>query len=77
MVIAALGAKPRRIGGLDKVVVGQKLTPDAIEDICHEAFRQCHPLDSLIVEIEWRRAMVPVYVRRACAEVLSQSPAAA
>ncbi len=77
LVIAALGAKPRRIAGLDKVVVGQKLTPDAIEEICHEAFRQCHPLDSLIVEIEWRRAMVPVYVRRAFAEVLGQSRAAA
>jgi 4-hydroxybenzoyl-CoA reductase subunit beta len=77
LVVSALGAKPRRIGGLDKIIVGERPTADRIEEVARQAFRQCHPLDNLIVEVEWRRAMVPVYVRRAFREVLGQARAAA
>jgi 4-hydroxybenzoyl-CoA reductase subunit beta len=64
LVVAALGAKPRIIGGLDKIVVGKRPTDDVIDEVARQAYRQCNPLDNIIVEIEWRRAMVPVYVRR-------------
>lgn len=70
LVVSALGAKPRRIGGLNKLATGKKLTPDLIEEVSDQAYRQCNPLDNLIVEIEWRRAMVPVFVRRAFREIL-------
>jgi 4-hydroxybenzoyl-CoA reductase subunit beta len=33
------------------------------------AFKQCHPLENLIVDPDWRHAMVPVYVRRALEEM--------
>ena len=36
-----------------------------IEALAERAYRQCHPLENIIVDPEWRRAMVPVYVRRA------------
>jgi CO/xanthine dehydrogenase FAD-binding subunit len=72
LVVAALGAKPRRIGRLDELAVGEKLTADLIEEIGRQAHRQCHPLENIIVEIEWRRAMVPVYVRRAFGEIANQ-----
>ena len=77
LVVAALAAKPRRIGGLNKIVVGERLTAEAIEEVARQAYRQCNPLDNIIVEIEWRRAMVPVYVRRAFNEILGRSLAAA
>ena len=77
LVVAALGAKPRRIGGLEVVAVGRKLTSDVIEEVAQQAYRQCNPLDNLIVEIEWRRAMVPVFVRRAFDEVLGRPRAVA
>jgi CO/xanthine dehydrogenase FAD-binding subunit len=77
LVVSALGAKPRTIGGLDKIVVGERLSADAIEEIASQAHRQCNPLDNLIVEIEWRRAMVPVFVRRAFREILDGDIAAA
>ncbi|NIR44673.1 MAG: hypothetical protein GWN99_10240 [Gemmatimonadetes bacterium] len=70
LVISALGAKPRAIGGLDKIAAGKRLTAEVIEAIAEQAHRQCHPLDNIIVEIEWRRAMVPVYVRRALQDLL-------
>ncbi len=77
LVVSALGAKPRRIGGLDRIIVGERPTADRIEEVARQAFRQCHPLDNLIVEIEWRRAMVPVFVRRAFEDVLGGARAAA
>lgn len=70
VVVAALGAKPRAIGGMEKIAVGERLRPDVIEAVAQQAYRQCHPLDNLIVEIEWRRAMVPVYVRRGLHQLL-------
>lgn len=75
LVVSALAAKPRVIGGLEKVAVGKKPTADVIGEIAAQAHRQCNPLDNIIVEIEWRRAMVPVYVRRAFDAILAESSA--
>jgi 4-hydroxybenzoyl-CoA reductase subunit beta len=72
LVVSGLGAKPRRIGGLDDVIVGARPSKERIEEIARQAYRQCNPLDNIIVDIEWRRAMVPVYVRRAFDEVMIQ-----
>ncbi|HYW10673.1 MAG TPA: FAD binding domain-containing protein [Longimicrobium sp.] len=63
LVVSALGSRPRVVAGLDKLAVGQRLA-DAAEGVAQQAFRQCHPLENLIVDPDWRRAMVPVYVRR-------------
>ena len=63
LVVSALGARPRVVSGLDKLIAGQRLA-DAAEAVAQQAFKQCHPLENLIVDPEWRRAMVPVYVRR-------------
>jgi len=71
LVVAALGAKPRRIGGLDTLMVGERVTPERIDEVAQQAYRQCNPLDNIIVDVEWRRAMVPVYVRRAFQEATS------
>jgi CO/xanthine dehydrogenase FAD-binding subunit len=51
------------------MAVGSRLTASVVEEVAQEAFRQCHPLDSIPVDAEWRRAMVPVLVRRALAEI--------
>jgi 4-hydroxybenzoyl-CoA reductase subunit beta len=69
MVVSALGARPRAISGLEKVAAGQTLTDDVADAIAQRAFQQCHPLTNIIVDPEWRRAMVPVYVRRALSEL--------
>jgi CO/xanthine dehydrogenase FAD-binding subunit len=69
MVVSALGARPRVIAGLDKVAIGQELTPEVAEAIAQRAYQQCHPLTNIIVDPDWRRAMVPVYVHKALAEL--------
>jgi 4-hydroxybenzoyl-CoA reductase subunit beta len=68
LVVTALGSRPRVVAGLEKVALGRPLG-EAAPDIVESAHRQCHPLENIIVDTEWRRAMVPVYVRRALAEI--------
>ena len=77
LVVSALGARPRTIARLDELAVGERITDEVIEAVAMQAHKQCHPLDNLIVDPEWRRAMVPVHVRRAFREVLSGGRAAA
>jgi 4-hydroxybenzoyl-CoA reductase subunit beta len=69
IVVSALGARPRVIAGLDKVAGGRPLDAETIDAIAGRAFQQCHPLTNIIVDPEWRRAMVPIHVRRALRQI--------
>jgi CO/xanthine dehydrogenase FAD-binding subunit len=40
-----------------------------VDELAEQAFRQCHPLNNMPVDAEWRRAMVPVLMRRALSEI--------
>ncbi len=64
-VVTALGSRPRVLSGWGDVAVGRQLDADVVEELAQRAHEQCHPLENMIVDHEWRRAMVPVYVRRA------------
>ncbi len=68
LVISALGSRPRVVAGLDKVAVGNRLD-EVVESVAQQAHKQCHPLENIIVDPDWRRAMVPVHVRRALREI--------
>lgn len=74
MVASAMGSYPRRIGKIEEMAEGRQLTPDLIEEIAGQAFRQCHPLDNMPSDKEWRRAMVPVLVRRALGSIGRAEP---
>jgi 4-hydroxybenzoyl-CoA reductase subunit beta len=69
VVVSSLGARPRRVSGLDGIVKGERIE-DVVETVAQLAHKQCHPLENIIVDAEWRRAMVPVYVRRALREMV-------
>jgi len=71
MVASAMGSYPRKLGKLATIAEGNALTDAVVDELAQEAFRQCHPLENTPVDAEWRRAMVPVLVRRALAEILS------
>jgi 4-hydroxybenzoyl-CoA reductase subunit beta len=68
-VVTALGSRPRVLTGWDDVALGRKLDAEVVEALAERAHKQCHPLENIIVDPEWRRAMVPVFVRRALAQV--------
>ncbi len=69
MVASAMGSYPRKLGRVREAAVGNRLTPSVIDAVAEQAYRQCHPLDNIIVDKEWRRAMVPVLVKRALREI--------
>ncbi|HEX7051698.1 MAG TPA: FAD binding domain-containing protein [Longimicrobiales bacterium] len=77
IVVSALGARPRLLSGIEKIAVGERLTDDVIDAVAERAFQQCHPLENIIVDPDWRRAMVPVHVRRALRELRGEVEAAA
>ena len=72
VVVSALGSRPRVVSGLDKLAPGQRPTAELIDAAAERAHAQCHPLENIIVDPDWRRAMVPVYVRRALARALGE-----
>jgi 4-hydroxybenzoyl-CoA reductase subunit beta len=76
LVVSALGSRPRVVTGLEKLAVGQPIE-DVADAVAQQAFKQCHPLENLIVDPEWRRAMVPVHVRRALLSLSAPRAAAA
>ena len=67
-VVSALGARPRVLDGWDEIAVGGPLSGPVIDALADRAHAQCRPLENIIVDADWRRAMVRVYVRRALAE---------
>jgi CO/xanthine dehydrogenase FAD-binding subunit len=69
LVVSALGSRPRVVTGLDRIATGHRLG-DVVEAVAQQAYKQCHPLENIIVDPDWRRAMVPVYVRRALQEMI-------
>jgi 4-hydroxybenzoyl-CoA reductase subunit beta len=64
-VVTALGSRPRVLTGWEDLATGRALDDEMVEELAERAHKQCHPLENIIVDPEWRRAMVPVFVRRA------------
>jgi 4-hydroxybenzoyl-CoA reductase subunit beta len=64
-VVTGLGSRPRVLSGWSELANGRCLDDELLDDLAERAHRQCHPLENIIVDPEWRRAMVPVFVRRA------------
>jgi 4-hydroxybenzoyl-CoA reductase subunit beta len=77
IVVSALGSRPRVIAGLEKIAVGRVLDDETIAAVAERAYQQCHPLTNIIVDPDWRRAMVPVHVRRALDDLRTADTAAA
>lgn len=73
MVVSALGSYPRQIGGLEETAVGERLTAEVIEAAAAQAERQCHPLENITVDPEWRGAMVPVLAGRALRDIAGET----
>lgn len=64
-VVSALGSRPRVLAKWGDEAVGRPLDDESIAELAQRAHKQSHPLENIIVDPEWRRAMVPVFVTRA------------
>jgi len=65
IVVSGLGAKPRVVAGLEKLLPGAEVGPEWVARVVEHAARQCHPLTNIPIDTGWRKEMVPVFVRRA------------
>jgi len=63
--VTGLGARPKELTGWSKLAVGARMDDALLDALAERARTQCHPLENMAVDPEWRRAMVGVYVRRA------------
>lgn len=70
IMVTALGSRPKFLTGLTEIVAESIWGDEVIDAVAERAFKQCHPLENIIVDAEWRRAMVPVYVRRALRQLV-------
>ena len=68
LVVSAIAAKPRTIHGIDDIVRGRVLDDDVAAALGEIAHKQCQPLINVAYDHDYRRAMVPVFVRRAVKE---------
>jgi CO/xanthine dehydrogenase FAD-binding subunit len=68
LVVSAIAAKPRLISGVDAIVRGKPLDDAVARALGDSAHKQCHPLINVPYDQDYRRAMVPVFVRRAVIE---------
>ena len=68
LVVSSIAAKPRVISGVAAIVGGKPLDEAAAQALGAAAYSQCHPLINVAYDQDYRREMVPVYVRRAVRE---------
>lgn len=71
VVVSALGARPRTLGGLDALALGRPTDEALFEAVAAAAYRQCKPLTNVPYDDEWRHEMVPVFVRRTLREAFA------
>jgi 4-hydroxybenzoyl-CoA reductase subunit beta len=64
LVVSAIAAKPRTITGAAERARGRALDAALAADLGELAHKQCHPLINVPYDADYRRAMVPVFVRR-------------
>jgi len=68
LVLTALAARPLRVKKTAELLRGSKPGNDdfdeAVQTVASAAHKQCHPLANIPGDADYRREMVPVYVRR-------------
>jgi 4-hydroxybenzoyl-CoA reductase subunit beta len=69
IVLGAIASYPVEATAAEKILMGQKLTRDAIDAAAEAAYKPAKPMDNADASYAWRKKMVRVYVQRALAEL--------
>lgn len=65
VVLGAVGSSPVEATESERILTGARITDDRIEEASMEAARLARPLDNTSLTLQYRKAMVRVYVARA------------
>ncbi|MDQ7849537.1 MAG: FAD binding domain-containing protein [Armatimonadota bacterium] len=76
LVLGAVASRPVRSEAAERVLLGQRLTPEVIQAAAEAAWKPSKPLDNADLTLGYRKAMVRVYVRRALRELAGLPPEA-
>ncbi len=68
IVLGAVRSIPLPVPQAAALLVGQKLTPQAIEAAAQAAYKEAHPLDNTDMALSYRKKLTRVYAARALAE---------
>jgi 4-hydroxybenzoyl-CoA reductase subunit beta len=69
IVLGAIASYPVDAQDAEKILIGQKLTPDVINAAAEAAYKPAKPMDNADASYAWRKKMVRVYVERALAQL--------
>jgi 4-hydroxybenzoyl-CoA reductase subunit beta len=69
LVLGAIASHPVEAIDAEKILIGQKLTPDVIDAAAEAAYKPAKPMDNADASYAWRKKMVRVYVQRALSEL--------
>ncbi len=72
--VTALAAKPKRVAVDPSLYLGKTLDSEVIDGVANLAYKRCKPLTNIVSDAEYRREMVPVFVRRAFRKALADGP---
>ena len=75
LVVSAIAARPRVISGIEALAKGKPLDDVLADALAQAAYKQCHPLINVPYDHDYRREMVPVFVRRAVREAMGEAEA--
>ena len=74
LIVGAVTPRPRAVRRVDELVLGRKLTPELAKEVGQRVYDQCRPLATINVDPDWRREVLPVFVRRALEELRPSRP---
>lgn len=69
IVLGAVASYPVEAEEAERMLVGQKLTPELIDAVAHVAYKPAKPLDNTDLSHPYRKKMARVYVARALREI--------
>jgi 4-hydroxybenzoyl-CoA reductase subunit beta len=76
IAVTALGSRPIHVGKLDPACVGKPLDEATIAALAAIAHQRVKPLSNIATDPDYRRAMVPVFVKRAFRAALDRTAVA-
>ena len=65
MTLGAVASHPVEVPDAIALLIGQRPTPELIEEVATVAARRAKPLDNADLTINYRKQVTPVYIRRA------------
>jgi len=74
MYLGAVGSSPMRVGAIEDVLLGNKITEDAIAQIAHAAHKIARPMDNTDFAASWRGKMTEQYTTAVLREIAGLPP---